>query len=119
MIPDVIWITPARLRAVLDADGHLQGAPEFVAEVLSPAAAEADWDRQTKLELYDRVGVREYWIVDWERQRVSIYRREGDRLWLVGTLLAEDTLTSPLLPGFACLVRRLFISRSKGHVVKG
>ena len=57
---------------------------------------------------YSRRDVVEYWIVDWRAQRVEVYRREELVLRLVATLYPADTLTSPLLPGFACQVATLF-----------
>jgi Uma2 family endonuclease len=53
----------------------------------------------------------EYWVVDWQQRQVEIYRREEATLVLIATLFAGDTLTSPLLPGFACQVARLFGKR--------
>ena len=111
VIPDVMWISNERLEALEDASGHLTDAPELVVEVLSPGLQNEMRDRQAKLKLYDVRGVQEYWILDWRVQQVSIYRREQGRLRLESTLLAEDTLTSPLLPGFACPVKRLFARR--------
>jgi Uma2 family endonuclease len=57
-------------------------------------------------------GVQEYWIVDRLAQRVEVYRRQQAQLVLVETLLAQDVLSSPLLPGFVCTVAELFTSRS-------
>jgi Uma2 family endonuclease len=55
--------------------------------------------------------VQEYWIVDWQRQAVEVYRRiEGD-LRLVATLAGEDVLTTPLLPGFSCPISSLWAPR--------
>ena len=102
--PDVVWISHERLAALEDAAGHLQGAPELVVEVLSPGASNVRRDREAKLGLYSRRGVDEYWIVDWRARTVDVYRREDAALRLVGTLTGGDTLTSPLLPGFACPV---------------
>jgi Uma2 family endonuclease len=65
-------------------------------------------DRQAKLKVYSMYGVQEYWIVDWQLQQVTIYRREQGMLRLALTLLAGDELSSPLLPGFACPLARLF-----------
>ncbi|MEP7199459.1 MAG: Uma2 family endonuclease, partial [Chloroflexota bacterium] len=65
-------------------------------------------DRETKLKLYSQRGAREYWIADWRAKQVEVYRRKRAQLALVVTLLAEDEITSPLLPGFACAVARLF-----------
>ncbi len=49
-----------------------------------------------------------YWIADRLRQQSEVYRRVGADLELVTILLASYTLRSPLLPGFACPVARLF-----------
>jgi Uma2 family endonuclease len=106
--PDVVWISSARRASILGADGHLHAAPELVVEVLSPGAANERRDREAKLKLYSRRGVLEYWIVDWRTQQVEVYRREELALRLVATLYATDTLTSPLLSGFACAIATLF-----------
>lgn len=106
--PDVIWMSHARKAIVLSDDGKLHAAPEIVVEVLSPGNANTRRDRETKLKLYSRRGVEEYWIVDWLMRQVEVYRREGHALQLAATLLARDELTSPLLPGFSCPVSGLF-----------
>lgn len=105
--PDVVWISHTRREAGLGPDGHLHTAPELVVEVLSPGGTNTHRDRDVKLKLYSRRGVLEYWIVDWCTQQVEIYRREHLALHLVATLHATDTLTSLLLPGFACQVATL------------
>jgi len=46
-------------------------APRFVTEVLSDSTEKAD--RGCKKELYRKIGVLEYWIVDWRIQTVEIY----------------------------------------------
>lgn len=107
-IPDIVWARHERLRAVLGPDRHLHGPPELVVEVLSPGASNRRRDRELKLALYDRRGVDEYWIAEWESRQVEVYRRSDGRLVLVATLSERDTLTSPMLPGFACPVGSLF-----------
>ena len=93
---------------MLNKDGHLTGAPELVAEVLSPGAEQERRDKEAKLKLYSLRGVQEYWIVDWRLEIVEIYRRENAALVLVATLTSEDEINSPLLPDFACSVGRFF-----------
>ncbi len=51
------------------------GVPRFVMEVLSEATEE--YDRTEKMELYRKVGVSEYWIVDWRKKKVEIYLFDG------------------------------------------
>jgi Uma2 family endonuclease len=53
----------------------LRGAPDWVAEVLSPGTA--SHDQTVKLPAYERAGVREVWLVDPRNRTVMIYRLEG------------------------------------------
>jgi Uma2 family endonuclease len=109
VIPDLVWISKARPSGGLDDAGHLTVAPELVVEVLSPGSSNEFRDREVKLDLYSRAGVHEYWIVDWRARLVEVYRRLGAELQRVATLTGDDTLTSPLLPGFACPIARLWV----------
>lgn len=108
VIPDVVWASYERLEALLDEAEHLTGAPELVVEVLSPGEKNERRDRQVKLKLYASQGVQEYWIVDRKLKQVQIYRRQQVVLKLMNTVLANDKITSPLLPGFSCQVARFF-----------
>ena len=47
------------------------GAPDFVAEVLSPSTAAVD--QGIKLRKYKTAGVREYWIIDYHARSIMIY----------------------------------------------
>lgn len=47
------------------------GVPRFIMEVLSDATE--DYDRGEKMELYRKVEVAEYWLVDWRKKQVEIY----------------------------------------------
>jgi Uma2 family endonuclease len=92
----------------MDDAGHLHVCPELVIEVLSPGSRNEQRDRETKLHLYSRRGASEYWIIDWMRRQLLVYRRENAALQLVATLRDSEELTTPLLPGFSCRVSDLF-----------
>src|SRR5215212_9318735 len=106
--PDVVWTSKARLAQIIDTSGHFRAAPELVIEVLSFGAKNEQRDRELKLKLYSRQGVREYWILDWQLRRAQIFRRVEAALQLVGTYEGDDLVTSPLLPGFGCPVSRFW-----------
>lgn len=109
VIPDVVWITWDRLRAARDSAGHFTMSPELVVEVLSPGADNLRRDRETKLRLYARAGVREYWIVNLAGQSVDVFRHDGDQLALVQTVAGDGVLESPdQLPGFQMAVARIW-----------
>jgi Uma2 family endonuclease len=110
VIPDVVWVSNERLPLLLDEAGHLTGAPQLVVEVLSFGVENEKRDRELKLKLYSARGVREYWIVDWHKQQVEVYRREQGSLKLAATLFSGDELNSPILPDFTCAIASLFSS---------
>lgn len=47
------------------------GAPDFVAEIISPSTQSRDY--LLKLNLYQDAGVREYWILDTKRNTIHVY----------------------------------------------
>ncbi|MEO2238425.1 Uma2 family endonuclease [Dorea sp. YH-dor226] len=57
-------------------NGRVAGAPDLVAEVLSPATQRRDVS--LKMGKYMNAGVREYWIVDPVKKRVYVYEFEKD-----------------------------------------
>jgi Uma2 family endonuclease len=56
-------------KAKVDEKGG-KGAPDLVVEILSPSTASKDI--KTKLLLYQKFGVREYWIVDPDKDTVEV-----------------------------------------------
>ncbi len=67
IIPDVSIICNLRDRKNIS----FTGIPRFVMEVLSNATEY--YDRHEKMDIYCKVGVSEYWIVDWRKKSVEIY----------------------------------------------
>jgi Uma2 family endonuclease len=60
----------------LDERG-MRGAPDWVAEVLSPSTA--SYDQAVKLPAYERASVPEVWLVHPGEERLSIHRLENGR----------------------------------------
>ena len=57
-------------------DRGCKGAPDWVIEIVSPASKKMDY--LLKLLKYRSAGVKEYWIVDPEKNRVIVYNFTGD-----------------------------------------
>jgi Uma2 family endonuclease len=135
--PDaLLMIDPARGgQARVSDDDYVETAPELVAEI---AASSASYDLHTKLEVYQRGGVREYivWRVldgelDWFVLRTGQYERlaagsDGimrsevfPGLWLDATALVNDDMARVLAvlqqglatPEHAAFVARLAAAR--------
>lgn len=107
VIPDVVFISHERLKLFL-IDNKIQGAPELVVEILSPGKKNIERDRKTKLKLYSRYPVEEYWIVNPMRNQIEVFRSTAHGLRFAETLNAEDFLISPLFPGFSLAVSDIF-----------
>lgn len=57
---------------------YIAGAPDFIIEVLSPESRQKD--TTVKLYKYIRAGVREYWIADPYKKRVTVYANMTDEV---------------------------------------
>jgi Uma2 family endonuclease len=98
--PDLLLVTGDQQEIL--AEKNIQGAPALVVEVLSDGTRKRD--EQIKRRLFERTGVREYWLVDPDLDLIKVFRRADEgRLPRASELSAEerDTLTTPLLPGFS------------------
>lgn len=105
--PDLLFV--AGDQTAILTEKNVQGPPALVVEVLSKGTRKRD--AQIKRRLFERTGVREYWLVDPELDTVQVFRPGAQRrLVRVDELTAEDghTLTTPLLPGCAIDLRGLF-----------
>ena len=102
--PDILFISNARAHII--TEDNIQGSPDLVVEIISPS--DPNRDRVRKRRIYERHGVKEYWLVDpYARNIIVLILRDGgyetDGIYGIG-----DTLNSPTLPGFALNVSDLF-----------
>lgn len=69
--PDVLVVCDERKLG----EHGVRGAPDWVAEVLSPATAA--YDQVTKRRIYERHGVKEYWLIHPTDSVLTVYRLSG------------------------------------------
>jgi Uma2 family endonuclease len=101
--PDLLYVSRARSSVVTEK--NVQGAPDLAVEILSESTAKTD--RTTKLKLYGRYGVAEYWLIDPAEYSAEIYRLGPGGYELAAQLDSSQSLTSPLFPGFALPLAKL------------
>jgi Uma2 family endonuclease len=100
--PDIIFVRKERYGILIE-NGTI-GAPDLAVEVLSPSTQSRDLG--AKMRLYERGGVREYWVVDVLRAEFRAYTLTADgyrRIPVDGTIFR-----SLVLPGLEIDVVRLF-----------
>ena len=91
--PDLLVVCdPSRV-----GERRVRGAPDFVVEVLSPATA--SHDMVIKRRLYERHGVREYWLIHPIDRVLTLYRLEGAEFGKPDTLELKGETPIHVLPG--------------------
>ena len=104
VVPDLIYISSER-SAGLEAKGMF-AAPDLAVEILSPSTRKRD--KVLKRKLYEREDIREYWLIDPDRNTVEVHRNEGRSYVRAAELTASDVLTTPLFPGLELRLSELF-----------
>ena len=90
--PDVMWIAE-NSQAVVDK--WVYGAPDLLVEIFSPSTMKRD--KIQKFNLYEKFGVREYWMVDLETEQVEVWVNGADGFSRLGLYGKTGTFTSPAL----------------------
>lgn len=97
--PDVLILLPdSPCQAV--GTRRLSGPPDLIAEVLSPSTARLD--RREKFRLYERYGVREYWIAEPRDQLVTVWQHRDGGFILLDVYGTGETFTSSLIGNVDC-----------------
>jgi Uma2 family endonuclease len=109
--PDLLLVLGDHL-AIVDEGGvaglTVRGAPDLILEILSPATARLD--RVIKMDAYARYSVPELWLADGTAKLIEVFRldRHAQLYRLTETCQAGDWARTPLVPGLAVEVGRLF-----------
>lgn len=80
--------------------------PDLVVEILS--ASTAPRDRGEKKAIYERNGVKEYWLVSPATQEIRLFTLSEGRYDLGTVFGSDDTLRSKVLTGFEVEIREIF-----------
>ena len=102
--PDILFISRERKEIITDA--NVQGAPDLIVEILSPGTEKRD--TVAKKALYERHGVREYWIVDPDADTIEVFVARERKFISLRIFSGADILESPALPGFRISLKDVF-----------
>ena len=109
-IPDVVWYREGRVP------GRDDPVPYAVADLVVEVRSPSTWryDIGAKKHHYDEHGAAELWLVDTAADVILVFRcssAKAEHFDVSVELAAGETLTSPLLPGFAVAVAEIFGDR--------
>jgi Uma2 family endonuclease len=91
--PDVIFISNENSHIVQNQ--KIEGSPDLLVEILSPSTSKKD--KIVKKELYERFGIKEYWIVDPVHKIIDQFVLENQKYVLSASYGEGGTLASPLI----------------------
>lgn len=102
--PDILFIS--KERAGIIEEQSIMGAPDIVVEIISPSSSFNDSVR--KRELYQRFGVKEYWLVFPEEKAIEIMTIENGIYREFCSAKEQGTVQSKLLQGFEVELKGVF-----------
>ena len=108
LVPDVAVILTGQPGRIVG--GYFEGVPDITVEVLS---SDRNRDLIRKRQIYADAGVAEYWIFDPVTDTALVLELRKVDYISRGLLTADDTLTTPLLPGLAIPLAELFHHRQR------
>ncbi|WP_394826158.1 Uma2 family endonuclease [Pendulispora albinea] len=98
--PDHSFVSAARWRTVTPVEGQfLRVVPDLIAEVLSQMTRSRD--RGEKKAIYERNGVREYWLVDPRARSLTVFQLRDDRFDRGRTFTKDDRYEPEVLRGLS------------------
>ena len=105
--PDILFIHKKREKII--GKTKIEGSPDIVIEILSPSTAY--YDLRKKFRIYEKFGVKEYWIVDPELKRIEVYENENSKYKIFSEAENEGSVSSAVLKGFEVELTELFGGR--------
>lgn len=108
--PDLMIVLTDNLNTLTST--AMNGAADICIEVISPESVLRD--RGEKFEEYERGGVGEYWIFDYQRAEALIYRRTDDGVFARQPEDADGNYLTPLLPKLVLNVPTLWREKLPG-----
>ena len=93
--PDILFVSKERLHIVQSS--HLSEVADLVIEIVSPESVGRD--RGEKFVEYEAAGIREYWLIDPDRQQAEFYQLTDSGRYRPAAI-DEGLFHSNVLPGF-------------------
>jgi Uma2 family endonuclease len=104
--PDLIFVR--KDRAHLLTRHYLDGPADLAIEIISPESKKRD--RKVKFAEYQIAGIREYWLIDPDKQTAEFYQLDDEKTYEPAALDEEGFYHSQVVAGFRLRVDWLWQS---------
>lgn len=103
--PDILFISNERKNIIRNS---IYGAPDFVVEIISQGTLRHDTIR--KKAIYEKSGVKEYWIVFPEKRMIEVFALKEEKFQSPKKFHKEDFVISEILKGFSLKADEIFFA---------
>jgi Uma2 family endonuclease len=94
--PDIFFIAANNQGRITNKG--FEGIPELTVEIISPSSFYRD--HKQKSDLYERFGIKEYWLIDPANRVMEVFSLQNGKYALHAFVAEEGKATSALLEGF-------------------
>lgn len=102
--PDLLFITKERLNII--GENKIEGTPDLVVEILSPSNDTNEMSY--KKHIYGSTGVKEYWLINVEKQTLTFYKQIDNELRWQKDIQKNEVLQSEIITGFELDLNKIF-----------
>jgi len=102
--PDIIFISNEKINII--GEKKIESAPDLVIEILSESTAY--YDLKHKKRVYEKTGVKEYWIVDPMEKGIEVYENVNREFKIFSLAAEKERVNSKLLEGFSVELEKIF-----------
>jgi len=102
--PDIIFISNERMNII--GEKKIESAPDLVIEILSESTAY--YDLRHKKRVYEKSGVKEYWIADPMEKSIEVYENVNGEFKIYSQAMEKGRVNSKLLEGFGVELEKIF-----------
>ena len=102
--PDIVFISNKNKRIITEK--NVQGPPDLVIEIISETTRKMD--KVIKRRLYEKFGVKEYWIIDPVVDSLEVYKPTQEGYKKIAEYEKGDKFSSELLKGLTINLAEIF-----------
>jgi len=102
--PDLLFISKERLSII--GENKIEGSPDLLIEILSPSNDNSEISY--KKHIYESTGVKEYWLINVEKQTLTLYKQLENELRWQQNIQKNEVLKSEIIQGFELELSNIF-----------
>lgn len=102
--PDLLFITKERLNII--GENKIEGTPDLVVEILSPSNDSNEMSY--KKHIYESTGVKEYWLINVEKQTLTLYKQIDNELRWQKDIQKNEVLKSEVIKDFELDLNKIY-----------